>query len=172
MSRTGVPRALVTLGVVASLVLLVSCVQGIKQADLQSQDMLATLAPDVDTVQIHFVCVTVDSIGLTDRNGKPAWNVMRHPNQQITWVVAPTVTINAIKGKSGPLPIDVDAIEHGGTPGTSFKATVKNNAGVPGPPDPEHPKDKNYAYELDVTCTAGANSSHLVIDPEMIIRKP
>jgi len=134
--------------------------------------LFATLAPDVDTVRIQFVCVGVDSIGLTDKSGKTAWNVMRHPNQQITWVVAPTVTINSLKGKAGPLPIDVDVTEHGGSPGTSFKATVRNNAGAPGPGDPAHPKDRNYSYELDVTCTAGANSTRLVIDPEMIIRKP
>jgi len=76
------------------------------------------------------------------------------------------VTINSIKGKSGPLPITVDQNQHGQAPGVSFIATVNNNAGTPGP------GSKNYAYELDVTCTAGPKSTRLVIDPEMIINRP
>ena len=174
MSRAGVPRALVTLGVVASLLALVSLVSCVKEpadqpkvaADQAFQNFLAALAPDKDTVRINFKCATVDSIGLFDMTGKPAWNVIRHPNQTITWIVAQTVTINSIKGKSGPLPITVDQNQHGQAPGVSFIATVNNNAGTPGP------GSKNYAYELDVTCTAGPKSTRLVIDPEMIINRP
>lgn len=166
MSRAGVPRPLVILGVVASLVSLVSCSQNLKiAADQQSQDLLATLAPDRDTVRVVFTCNVVDSVGLFDTSGKPAWNVMRHPNQTITWIVAQTVTINSLKGKTGPLPITVDPNQNGQTPGKSFRATVNNNAGTPGN------GDRSYSYELDVTCT-GPNSARLVIDPEMIIRKP
>jgi hypothetical protein len=167
MSRAGVPRALVALGVVASLVWLVSCSQNLKiAADPQAQDVLAAIAPDRDTVSIVFKCATVDSVGLFDTSGRPAWNVIRHPNQTITWIVAQTVTINSLKGKSGPLPLAVDQNQNGQTPGNPFKATVNPNAGTPGN------GDKSYSYELDVTCTSGPNSTRLVIDPEMIIRKP
>jgi len=136
------------------------------KAQDQPQDLLAALAPDRDTVRVVFTCAGVDSIGLFDTSGKPAWNVMRHPNQTITWVVAQTVTINSLKGKSAPLPVNVDQNQHGQAPGASFVATVKPNAGTPGN------GDKNYSYELDVTCKAGPDSTHLVIDPEMIVRKP
>jgi hypothetical protein len=165
MSRARVLPALVTLGIAASFVSLVSLASCMKAQD-QPQDLLAALAPDRDTVSIVFTCAGVDSIGLFDTNGKPAWNVMRHPNQTITWVVAQTVTINALKGKSAPLPLNVDQNQNGQTPGNPFKATVKNNAGSPGN------GDKSYSYELDVTCKAGSDSTRLVIDPEMIIRKP
>jgi len=165
MSRAGVPRALVTLGAVVSLVSLISLASCMKAQD-QPQDLLAALAPDRDTVRVVFTCAGVDSIGLFDTSGKPAWNVMRHPNQTITWVVAQTVTINSLKGKSTPLPVNVDQNQHGQSPGASFVATVKNNAGTPGN------GDKSYAYELDVACTSGGNTTNLVIDPEMIIRKP
>ena len=181
MSRAGVPRALVSLVVVASFVSLVSCTGDVQpsadqqktaaQADYEA--FIADLAPDTDMVNIDFACATIDSIGLT-AIGKTAWNILRHRNSPITWTVAPTVTINSIKGKSGLLPIDtVPGEPHGGAGVQLYKATVKSNAGAPGPPPfPGTHKDKSYAYELDLTCTAGANRTRLVIDPEFIVRRP
>ena len=178
MSRAGVRRSLVTVVVVASLVSLVSCVKGdqpnlVVQQDQVDEGFIAQLAPDADTVHINFACATIDSIGLT-ASGKTAWNILRHRNNPIIWAVAPTVTINSIKGKSGLLPIDtVPGEPHGGAAGTLYKATVNSNAGAPGPPPlPGTHKDKNYSYEIDVTCTEGANSTRLVIDPELIVRRP
>jgi len=183
MSRAGLRRTLVTV-VVASLVSLLSCSKADQpdqtkpaiqpdQADYES--FIADLAPDADTVYINFACATIDSIGLTaSGGGKTAWNVLRHRNSPIIWKVRPTVTINSIKGKSALLPIDTVAGEpHGGPGDTLYKATVNANAGASGPPPiPGTHKDKSYAYEIDVTCAAGANSTRLVIDPELIVRRP
>jgi hypothetical protein len=166
MSRAGVYRTIATVAVVASLVSLVSCRQKNQLAGAQqAQALLDAIAPDVETVHINIACATVDSISMTDNSGQPAWNVVRHPgNSQkdmITWVVGPSVTINSIKGESDSLPLDVDPNQNGGQPGNAFKAKVKGNAAA-----------KNYAYELAMTCTAGPDTTHLVIDPELILRKP
>src|SRR5215831_12904133 len=102
MSRAGVPRAVFALAALVA-VSLVSC----KKTVAPVTSLIDAMAPDRDTVQVVFKCATVDSVGLFDTSGKPAWNVMRHPNQTITWVVAQTVTINSLTGKSAPLPITV-----------------------------------------------------------------
>jgi len=185
MSRAGVRYSVVTVLVVASLVSLESCSKGdlqpaadqqktaAQQNEADEEAFVAELAPDADTVHINFVCGAIDSIGLT-ASGKTAWNILRHRNSPIIWKVEPTVTINSIKGKSGLLPIDtVPGEPHGGAGVTLYKATVNANAGASGPPPfPGTHKDKNYSYEIDVTCTAGANSTRLVIDPELIVRRP
>jgi hypothetical protein len=146
------------------------------QQDSTDAAFIAELAPDTDTVHVNFACATIDSIGFT-ATGKTAWNILRHRNSPIIWAVAQNaqpVTINSIKGKSGPFPIDtVPGEPHGGSPGTVYKAKVNSNAGASGPPPlPGFHKDKSYAYEIDVTCTSGAKSTRLVIDPELIVRRP
>jgi hypothetical protein len=144
------------------------------QQDSADAAFIAELAPDTDTVHVNFACATIDSIGLT-ASGQTAWNILRRRNNPIIWAVAQNaqaVTINSIKGKSGSLPIDtVPGEPHGGAPGTMYKAKVNSNAGGP-PPFPGLHTDKSYAYEIDVTCTSGAKSTRLVIDPELIVRRP
>jgi hypothetical protein len=178
MSRVSVPRAVASLVVVASLV---SCRHEDEQLTDQ-QALIAVLAPDVPTVYVNFTCAADTTIGLFDSNGsgkKPAWAVMRRRNNPIQWVVAQNarpVTITAIGDKPGedPFPIVVDPTEHGGSPGVAFKATVKADAGVPGQDPPaDKPKDKVYAYSIGLTCTPATGPAiHVVIDPEMIVRRP
>jgi predicted small lipoprotein YifL len=177
MSRARVPRAFVIL----VLVSLASCAkkddnrtpdatvpppQAPQQNQANLQALIDEIAPDKDTVYVNFSCGTFNSIGLTDAktNGKPAWAIQRHPNQSITWTVANTVTIDSIKGKSTALPITVDPNEHGGAAGKSFKATVNNPAG----PNGTTPFD----YLIGLTCKAGNQTTHLLIDPEFILNKP
>jgi hypothetical protein len=116
MSRPSVRRSLATVVVVVSsvsLVSLLSCMKGDQQTLAVQQDstdaaFIAELAPDTDTVHVNFACATIDSIGFT-ATGKTAWNILRHRNSPIIWAVAQNaqpVTINSIKGKSGPFPID------------------------------------------------------------------
>lgn len=187
MSRPGVFRAVAALARVASLVsfvALVSCSKSLQVAPDQltaDQDLVATLAPDVATIYVNFTCGTDTTFGLFDaaNNGKPVWAFMRHRGSPISWEVAQNtrpVTINTIGNKTGqePLPIDVDQNQHGGSPGVPFKATVKANAGAPGPnPLPGTHKDKGYSYSIGVTCTPATGPDvHIVIDPEMIVRRP
>jgi hypothetical protein len=179
MSRVSVPRAVVSLVVVACLV---SCRHEDQQQLADEQALIAALAPDVPTVYVNFTCAADTTIGLFDANGpgkKPAWAVMRRRTNPIQWVVAQNarpVTITSIGDKPGedPFPIDVDSTEHGGSPGVAFKATVKADAGVPGQDPPaDKPKDRVYAYSIGLTCTPATGPAiHVVIDPEMIVRRP
>jgi hypothetical protein len=178
MSRVSVPRAVASLVVVASLV---SCRHEDEQLTDQ-QALIAALAPDVPTVYVNFTCAADTTIGLFDSNGpgkKPAWAVMRRRTNPIQWAVAQNarpVTITSIGDKSGedPFPIMVDSTDHGGSPGKAFKATVKADAGVPGQDPPANkPKDRVYAYSIGLTCNpASGPDIHVVIDPEMIVRRP
>jgi len=178
MSRVSVPRAVVSLVVVASLV---SCRSEDQQLS-DEQALIAVLAPDVPTVYVNFSCAADTTIGLFDSNGpakKPAWGVMRRRTNPIQWVVAQNpqpVTITAIGDKPGEdsFPIIVDSAYQGGSPGTAFKATVKPDAGVPGQDPPANkPKDRVYAYSIGLTChPASGPDIHVVIDPEMIVRRP
>jgi len=156
MRRAGI--ALVALPATA---LLVSCNQ-------DAVDLVEALAPDTDTVHINFTCGgTNDEIGLDDTHGNSAWAFQRRPNNPITWTVDQTVTINSIKGKNTPLPVDHDPSDPGGQqPGVSYKAKVKGN-----PPGPVIGK-KSFSYAIDLTCNQNGVTRRLVIDPEMIIRKP
>jgi hypothetical protein len=179
MSRVSVPRAIASLVVVASLV---SCRHEDQQQLTDQQALIAALAPDVPTVYVNFSCAADTTIGLFDSNGsgkKPAWAVMRRRNNPIQWVVAQNarpVTITSIGDKPGedPFPIVVDPTDHGGSPGKAFKAMVKTDAGVPGQDPPaDKPKDKVYAYSIGLTCAPATGPAiHVVIDPEMIVRRP
>jgi hypothetical protein len=143
-------------------------------AILQAQ--INTIAPETD--HVHIVVTrhnNVVEVGLFDTQpgGPPAWAVRRHPNDKIAWTVPQDVTINAIKAKPGtdPLPIDVDPIEHGGSPGVSFKAMVRSDAGNPG--GPGNPSTKTYDYLIDVTYKPAHGSAiGLMIDPEFIVNRP
>ena len=189
MSRPGVFRAVAALAGVASLVSLVallSCSKTVQVAPDQlttDEALIATIAPDVATIYVNFTCGTDTTFGLFDAatNGKPAWAFMRHPTgskNQISWEVAQNaqpVTINSIGNKPGqpPFPIDVDTTQHGVSPGVPFKATVKANAGAPGPIIPGFHKDTTYSYSIGVTCKPATGPDvHIVIDPEMIVRRP
>jgi hypothetical protein len=154
MSHVGVPRAVAALAALAALTSLVSC-----------SDVVEMVAPDVDKVHIDFTCGNVDKIGLSDGNGKSAWAVQRHQHDTIEWIVTHTVTINSIKGKTAALPIDADSSNLGGTPGKSYKATVQSLPGLPF-------TKKTFAYVIDVTCVDNGVTRNLVIDPELILRKP
>lgn len=181
MSRADVPRIVGSLVVVASLASLMSCTKTVQLTG--DQVLIEALAPDVPIIYVNFSCGADTSIGFFDSNApgkKPAWAFMRHPGgpkNQISWVVAQNaqpVTINSIGDKpgQGSFPIDVDPIEHGGAPGVPFKAKVKNNAGDPPNPGEDY-RDKGYAYSIGLTCTpASGPPIHLVVDPEMIVRKP
>jgi hypothetical protein len=109
------------------------------------------------------------TVSLTDKDGNSAW-VVDTDNRQIKWQVKKHVTINAIQGKSvnnvpAPLPIDVDANEHGGEGGKAYKAKVKNVSGG-GPPD-----GAIIPYAIDATCESSTGKPiRLLIDPEMIVR--
>ena len=129
---------------------------------------LDLIAPDTDTVRVTFTCGAVDSIGLFAPNGSSAWAIQRHPNSPITWAVGLGVTINSIAGKTDSLPIEHNPGDpQGGSPGTPFTAKVKNNPGVP------PGQQKTFAYLISVTCHPGQpDSVRLVLDPEMIIKKP
>jgi hypothetical protein len=143
-------------------------------AVLQAQ--INTIAPDTD--HVHIVVTrhnNVVEVGLfdTQAGGQPAWAVRRHPDDKIVWTVPQDVTINAIKAKAGTdlLPIEVDSIEHGGSPGVSFKATVRSDAGNPG--GPGNPSTKTYDYLIDVTYKPAHGSAiDLMIDPEFIVNRP
>lgn len=134
-------------------------------AILQAQ--IDAVAPDTNRVSIDVSCQNNDiSIGLTDGNapGKPAWAVRRHPNKSITWDVPQNVTIESIKGKTVPLPIDVDPNNQGGTPGKPFKATVQAN--------PPGGATTTYDYLIELTFKMGGQTTRLVLDPEFIVNKP
>jgi len=170
MSHAGVIRPLVVIVALVAGASLMSCDKS-NVSNVSNQSVPAALnliAPDTDTVHVNFTCGAADSIGLFAPNGTSAWAIQRHPNNQIMWVVGPTVTINSITGKTDPLPIDQDAGDpHGGSPGTPFKARVKSNPGVP------PGQQKIFSYAISVTCHPGQpDSIRLVLDPEMIIRKP
>lgn len=171
MSHAGAIRPLAAAIVVVSLV---SCIKGgdntnikapVVQSDAQlTAALLDSVAPSMDSVHINFVCGPVDSIGLTDKNGRPAWSFRRKPNESITWVVPQAVTIDSIVSKSvNPLPLDQNPNDpHGGAPGVAFKATVKSGA-ANGP----------YHYVIKTTCNPQTGPAiKLVIDPEMIIKNP
>lgn len=113
-------------------------------------------------IRIHFTCSGgVDSIGLADANGTPAWTVERQPGKPIVWLPAQNVTINSIRRKNGdPLPLDPDG-DQGRDRGKAYKSKVKHDA-----------ETDDYRYAIDVTCLAPDNSTrHLIIDPEMIVRR-
>ena len=195
MSRPGVFRAAAALAGVASLVSLVALSSCSKAPQVDSnqlatdqltadEGLIATIAPDVATIYVNFTCGTDTTFGLSDSNGngkKPAWAFMRHPTapkNQISWVVqhnARPVTIDSIANKPGqpPFPIDVDPNHKGGAPGAAFNATVKPNAGAPGVIVPGFHKDTTYSYSIGVTCKPVTGPDvHVVIDPEMIVRRP
>jgi hypothetical protein len=160
MSHAGIPRAAIARAALATTALLVSC-------NKDAVQLVEALAPDVETVRITFTCGPVNSIGLTDASGNSAWAFQRHPNNPIQWVVAANVTINSIHGKIDPLPIDTTLGDpHGKTQGTPYKAAVKSHP--PGPPIGK----KGFPYAIDLTCTSGTTTTNLVLDPEMIIKKP
>lgn len=189
MSLARGPRKAVALAALAAGMSLVSCnnpgdqkapaAPQIQAPQAPALVLIDAIAPDLDTVYVHYVCAAVDSIGLTDKNGQSAWNHQRRPSTPghpvtIIWKPDPTVTIDSIKPKPGPdaLPIDVDPVLKGGSPGGLYKGTVQSTAGVPGNPPAGNPTFKSYPYGLKLTCGTGPSSRHLVVDPEMIIKKP
>jgi hypothetical protein len=180
MSRLGVFRAVAALAGVASLVSLASCSKTLHLTT--DQALIETLAPDVATVYVNFTCGADTTIGLFDSNvngKKPAWGVMRRRGNPISWVVAQNarpVTITSLGDKPGEdsFPVIVDPNHKGGSPGAPFNATVKADAGVPGQDPPANkPKDKGYFYSIGLTCSPVTGPDiHVVIDPEMIVRRP
>ncbi|MBW8769817.1 MAG: hypothetical protein JF589_08685 [Gemmatimonadetes bacterium] len=181
MSRAGVPRAVVALVAVASLASLVSCKKTVSLT--ADQALVETLAPDVPKVYINFSCDTDTTLGFFDApNGQPknaAWAFMRHatgpnpgPKNQIEWVASPGVTIISVASKASPAdPFPIDPIT--ALPGASFKAKVKSTAGEDPDPGQDH-KDKGYSYAIGLTCDPPGPRPpiHVVIDPEMIVRRP
>jgi len=153
MSHAGVSRTLIVLVAATSLV---SCGQ---EAQSPAQNPPDPTGP----IQIKFTCDGGNAIGLTDRAGVPAWSISQDKNTDISWEVAPNVTINSIAAKTpaNPLPIDVDPNEHGGSGGKKYKAKIKN---IPG-------TDKHYyQYSIDVTCHSQTGFDlRLVIDPQFIV---
>jgi hypothetical protein len=186
MSRPGVFRAVAALAGVASLVSLIAlaaCSKSFQAPDQLTPDqaLVQTLAPDVPKVYVNFSCDTDTTLGFFDApNGQKnaAWAFMRHatgpnpgPKNQIEWVASPGVTINSVASKAGAEPFPIDPLTT--LPGTSFKAKVKNSAGEePGPG--ENYKDKGYSYAIGLTCDPPGPRPpiHVVIDPEMIVRRP
>jgi hypothetical protein len=155
MSRAGVSRTLVGAVALVALIAVASCTQ---TADQES--LLDAVAPSVDSVHINFSCGPVDSLALADKNGRPAWSFSRRPNDPITWVVPQNVTINSLKGRTANDNFPVDSTgPQGGAPGTAFHAKVKGGAA-----------QGTYHYVINATCTAGADTIRLLIDPELIIR--
>lgn len=180
MSRASVPRAVVALIAVASLASLVSCKKTVQLT--ADQALIETLAPDVPKVYIDFSCDTDTTFGFFDAPSGPAkhaaWAFMRHnagPKNQIEWVVAPNVTINSITSKASPAePFPVDPLNPaGGSPGVSYRAKVKNSAGQDPAPGEDH-KDTDYSYAIGLTCDPPGPRLpiHVVLDPEMIVRRP
>lgn len=170
MSHAGVFRALAAIVAIVGVASLSSCFGDKTNIANVNQSVPATLealAPDTDTVHVNFACGTVDSLSLTAGSGS-GWAVQRHPNQPITWAVGPAVAINAIAGKTEALPIDtILGDPHGHTPGTPYKAKVKNNPGVP------PGQQKIFPYTIDLTCHPGQpDSVRLLLDPEFIVKKP
>jgi hypothetical protein len=158
MSRSGVFGGLVAVVTLAAAASLVACA-GRNKALLFVPD-----APFVDSVRINFSCsAAVDAIALTDMRGHPAWIFRRKQKDPITWLVPANVTINSIVGTAqDPLPADPDPAGPGGhAPGGSLKMKVKD----------VNDRDEPYHYAIDATCTAPGIVRHLVIDPEMIIRR-
>jgi hypothetical protein len=190
MTHAGVIRPYVVVLALVAVASLVACNNpGDQQGPVTQQNQAApqapalvlidAIAPDLDTVYIKYVCTTIDSIGFADKNGKPAWNHQRRPSTPghpvtIIWKVDSTVTIDSIMAKPGPdaFPIDVDPVLKGGSPGTLYKGTVQSTAGAPGNPPPGNPTFRSYPYQLKLTCGTGPSPRHLVVDPEMIIKKP
>jgi hypothetical protein len=183
MSRASVPRAVVALIAVASLASLVSCKKTVQLTT--DQALIQTLAPDVPKIYINFSCDTDTTLGFFDAPSGPAkhaaWAFMRHnggPKNQIEWIVsqnAQPVTINSITSKGSPAePFPIDPLNPtGGSPGVSFKAKVKNSAGEDPDSGQDH-KDKDYSYAIGLTCDPPGPRLpiHVVIDPEMIVRRP
>ena len=178
MSLARGPRAVVALAALATAASLVSCNHDDQQQLADQQALIAALAPDVGTIYVNFSCGTDTTFGLFyDAPGnqkKPAWAFMRHPSgpkNQISWEVqqnAQPVTITTIGDKPGQGSFPINVIQQGGSPGVAFKATVKPGAGGHGANS-----DTTYAYSIGVTCKpASGPDIHVVIDPEMIVRKP
>lgn len=165
MSRAAVPRAVAAFAALAALAALASLASCNFNKD--SVALVEALAPDVNTVHIDFTCGGAGSIGLSDGSGNSAWAVVRHPNNQIQWVVPQNVTINSIAGKTEALPIVHDPGDpQGGSPGTAYKAKVKSDTAFA-------VSQKTVAYAISVTCHPGQpDSLRLLLDPEMIVKKP
>lgn len=190
MSRPSVFRAVAALAGVASLVslvALVSCSKSLQVASDQAapdqltsdESLLATLAPDIATIYVSLTCGTDTTFGMFDAatNGKPLSVFMRHPSaqkNQISWIpVQQNVTINTVGNKPGQEAIPIDVVQTQRLPGAPLNATVQPNAGAPGVVIPPFHKDKAYAYSIGVTCKPATGPDvHIVIDPEMIVRRP
>jgi len=157
MPHAGASRALVALAALAAVTSLVSC----------SGDLLEQLAPKTAEVHVHFICGAADSLGLNDGHGSSAWAIQRHQGEPIEWKVAPNVVINSITAKSGQFPLDtVPGEDHGGSPGTSYKAKAPAISGLPF-------TKKTFSYAISLTCNRGQpDSVRLLLDPEFIVRKP
>lgn len=156
MSHARAPRTVVALAALAAVASMISC-----------SDVSELVAPKTGTVHIDFTCGAIGKIGLNDGHGNSAWAFQRSQHEAIEWIVPPNVTINSITGKAVQFPIDTVQNEpHGRAPGTSYKATTQGISGLP-------LTKKTFAYAIDVTCHPGQpDSVRLVLDPEMIIRKP
>jgi hypothetical protein len=158
MSHAGTPRAVAAVVALAAVASLVSC----------SGDVLEQLAPKTAEVHVHFICGTAaDSLGLNDGHGSSAWAIQRHQGEPIEWKAAPNVAINSITAKSGQFPFDtVQGEDHGGSPGVSYKAKAPAISGLPF-------TKKTFSYAISLTCNRGQpDSVRVVLDPEMIVRKP
>src|SRR6478752_4276795 len=115
MSHAGVSRTVVVLVAAASLG---SCYK-------EAHEALQELAPSTGSIHVNFSCSGVRSLALEDSVGHTAWVVRRNPNDLITWVVPPTVTINSIAWQPPNIvPVDTAAETHGGAPGVAFNGKV------------------------------------------------
>src|SRR5258705_1654378 len=133
MSRAGLSRALVALAALVAAASLVSC-----KKDVVAQ--LDAVAPSTDSIKVNFSCGAVDSIALSDASGGPAWAVKRRPNEPISWIVPPNVTINSIAATNpaDTIPL-IPAGPQGGAPGTPFQSKVKQGSA----------RVKPYHYAID-----------------------